>query len=178
MSSMPRDALNTRASKPGVIGVPSSRLSALARAISSGGSEMSAGVILFITSAAVKPSIRSAPTLKIWMTPFASVAMLEKLALLKIALCRAPRLEQRLFRLVGNCIFSALGDAKSRHLLVVSNSQYTSPGNSCSPRLADRLRGFKTTLQEVLQLSFGAEFACTAFEGSARLQQTSSSFYR
>jgi hypothetical protein len=34
--------------------------------------------------------MRSAPTLKIWMTPFASVAMLEKLALLKIALCRAP----------------------------------------------------------------------------------------
>jgi hypothetical protein len=28
--------------------------------------------------------------LKIWITPFASVAMLEKLALLKIALCRAP----------------------------------------------------------------------------------------
>src|SRR5450756_2424099 len=36
--------------------------------------------------------MRSAPTLKIWMTPFASVAMLEKLALLKIALCRAPAL--------------------------------------------------------------------------------------
>src|SRR5450631_4461684 len=34
--------------------------------------------------------MRSAPTLKIWMTPLASVAMLEKLALLKIALCRAP----------------------------------------------------------------------------------------
>ena len=34
--------------------------------------------------------MRSAPTLKIWITPFASVAMLEKLALLKIALCRAP----------------------------------------------------------------------------------------
>jgi hypothetical protein len=30
--------------------------------------------------------------LKIWITPFASVAMLEKLALLKIALCRAPAL--------------------------------------------------------------------------------------
>jgi hypothetical protein len=28
--------------------------------------------------------------LKIWITPLASVAMLEKLALLKIALCRAP----------------------------------------------------------------------------------------
>src|SRR6202043_3412443 len=36
--------------------------------------------------------MRSAPTLKIWMTPFESVAMLEKLALLKIALCRAPAL--------------------------------------------------------------------------------------
>ena len=53
---------------------------------------MSAGVILFITSAAVYPSIRSAPTLKIWMTPLASVAMLEKLALLKIALWSAPAL--------------------------------------------------------------------------------------
>ena len=51
---------------------------------------MSAGVILFVTSAAVYPSIRSAPTLKIWMTPLASVAMLEKLALLKMALCNAP----------------------------------------------------------------------------------------
>jgi hypothetical protein len=36
--------------------------------------------------------MRSAPTLKIWMTPFASVAILEKLALLKIARCRAPAL--------------------------------------------------------------------------------------
>src|SRR5688572_11478322 len=36
--------------------------------------------------------MRSAPTLKIWMTPLASVAMLEKLALLKIAFCRAPAL--------------------------------------------------------------------------------------
>jgi hypothetical protein len=36
--------------------------------------------------------MRSAPTLKIWITPLASVAMLEKLALLKMALCRAPAL--------------------------------------------------------------------------------------
>jgi hypothetical protein len=36
--------------------------------------------------------MRSAPTLKIWMTPVASVAMLEKFALLKIALWRAPAL--------------------------------------------------------------------------------------
>src|ERR1700690_90962 len=38
--------------------------------------------------------MRSAPTLKIWITPFASVAMLEKLALLKIAFCRAPVLSR------------------------------------------------------------------------------------
>jgi len=37
----------------GAISVPSSTLSAFARAITSCGSEMSAGVILFITSAAV-----------------------------------------------------------------------------------------------------------------------------
>src|SRR4051812_25284310 len=33
--------------------------------------------------------MRSAPTLKIWMTPLASVAILEKFALLKIAAWRA-----------------------------------------------------------------------------------------
>src|SRR5665213_178921 len=54
MSSMPRDALNTKASKPGVIAVASSTLSALARATSSCGSEISAGVIWFITSAAAE----------------------------------------------------------------------------------------------------------------------------
>src|SRR5471032_1026303 len=34
--------------------------------------------------------MRSAPTLNIWITPCASVAMQEKLALLKIASCKAP----------------------------------------------------------------------------------------
>src|SRR6185295_7631374 len=38
--------------------------------------------------------IRWAPTLKIWMTPFSSVAMLEKLALLRIAVWRAPVLSR------------------------------------------------------------------------------------
>jgi hypothetical protein len=47
---------------------------------------------------------RSAPTLKIWMTPFASVAMLEKLALLKIALCRASRFEQRRVRCASRAL--------------------------------------------------------------------------
>src|SRR6185295_8681584 len=51
---------------------------------------MSAGVIRFTTSAAAYPSMRSAPTLNNWMTPFSSVAMIEKLALLRTAFCRAP----------------------------------------------------------------------------------------
>src|SRR5580765_2457815 len=42
--------------------------------------------------------MRSAPTLKIWMTPLASVAMLEKLALLKIAAWRAPVFSRALVR--------------------------------------------------------------------------------
>ena len=36
--------------------------------------------------------MRSAPTLKIWITPCVSVAMLEKLALLKMARCSASAL--------------------------------------------------------------------------------------
>jgi len=48
---MPREALKTRASKPGRMAVPSSRLRALARAITSCGSEISAGVIRLRTSA-------------------------------------------------------------------------------------------------------------------------------
>src|SRR5687768_12836052 len=34
--------------------------------------------------------MRSAPTLNSWMMPFSSVAMIEKLALVRIAFCRAP----------------------------------------------------------------------------------------
>ena len=52
MSSIVRDALKTSASKPGAIGVPNSRLSAVARAMSSFGSEMSAGVFWLTRSAA------------------------------------------------------------------------------------------------------------------------------
>src|ERR1035437_987052 len=51
--------------------------------------------------------MRSAPTLKIWMTPFASVAMLEKLALLKIALCRAPAFSRTSLRRTSVTISSA-----------------------------------------------------------------------
>ena len=52
MSSIPREALNTRASKPGAIGMANSTLNSAARAITSCGSEIWAGVTLFSTSAA------------------------------------------------------------------------------------------------------------------------------
>ena len=68
------------------------------------------------------PSIRSAPTLKIWMTPFASVAMLEKLALLKIAFCRAPA-------------FSSSSSARLRAVLSVPMSRYPMMP-SCASRSA------------------------------------------
>ena len=41
------------------------------------------------------------------MTPFASVAMLEKLALLKIALLQGPRLEQGFFGLLARGVVGA-----------------------------------------------------------------------
>src|ERR1017187_7346251 len=53
------------------------------------------------------------------------------------------------------------------------------PPVTCTRRhLADRARGFKITLRAVLQQSFGADIACTAYEGSVRLQQTGLSFCR
>src|SRR5438876_374416 len=57
------------------------------------------------------------------MTPFASVAMLEKLALLKIAFCRAPA-----FRTAWVCTASGLNSADSFVLLMVV-------------RMSPRLRG-------------------------------------
>jgi hypothetical protein len=65
----------------------SSMLNARARVINSLGSEISAGEILLATSA---------PMFNIWMTPLASVAMLEKFSLLKMASCSAPAPRQRL----------------------------------------------------------------------------------
>src|SRR5271157_2681069 len=50
--------------------------------------------------------MRSAPTLKIWMTPLSSVAMLEKLALLKIAFCKAPAFSRTSLRRTSVTTFS------------------------------------------------------------------------
>src|SRR5665647_812618 len=58
--------------------------------------------------------MRSAPTLKIWMTPLASVAMLEKLALLKIAFCKGPGFKQGLLAPnLGNALRRASGGVEN-----------------------------------------------------------------
>src|SRR6188508_914033 len=74
--------------------------------------------------------MRSAPTLKIWMTPLASVAMLEKLALLKIALCRAP-----VFSSASACRTSTLTSAASgAPLWVVAMSVRSTVLSDAPPR--------------------------------------------
>src|SRR3954447_4150095 len=80
---------------------------------------MSAGVILSTTSTAAYPSIRSAPTLKIWMTPFSSVAMLEKFALLKIAFCKAPAFSRTSSRRTSVTIFMAGGTLVGGFCIIV-----------------------------------------------------------
>src|SRR5688572_28180221 len=81
--------------------------------------------------------MRSAPTLKIWMTPLASVAMLEKLALLKIALCRAPVVSS-----ASALRASTLASAASRWLLgrvgMLCGSRWM-PSAVYFPRIASKL---------------------------------------
>src|SRR5450759_5890058 len=99
------------------------------------------------------------------MTPFASVAMLEKLALLKIALCRAPALSS-----VSSACWHAVLLVPSETPILVLVSSFplviVLPPVTCTrPHLADRSRNLKITLRAVLQQSFGADIACTACEG-------------
>src|SRR5450759_4841083 len=110
------------------------------------------------------------------MTPLASVAMLEKLALLKIARCRAPALSS-----VSSACWRAVLPSGTPIRILVSSFPLVIvlPPVTCTRRhLADRARGFKVTLRAVLQQSFGADLARTAYEGSVRLQQTELSFCR
>src|ERR1017187_3474914 len=110
------------------------------------------------------------------MTPLASVAMLEKLALLKIARCRAPALSS-----VSSACWRAVLPSGTPIRVLVSSFPLVIvlPPITCTrPHLADRSRGFKITLRAVLQQSFGADIARTAYEGSVRLQQIELSFFR
>src|SRR5476651_1215722 len=112
------------------------------------------------------------------MTPLASVAMLEKLALLKIALCRAPALSS-----VSSACWRAVLLVPSETPILVLVSSFplviVLPPVTCTrPHVADRSRDFKITLRADFLQSPGADFACTAYKESARLQQTELSFCR
>src|SRR4029450_8006550 len=145
MSSIPREALNTSASKPGEIVVPSSTLSVSARAISSCGSEISAGVILLRTSAAAYPSIRSAPTLNSWVRPLSGGAMLEKLALWRMAFCSAPVLRsascRRTSAPASAVVVSSVLVAAATRLL----GEHGRPGGRMSVLVCTRYGSLQTT---------------------------------
>src|SRR5476649_1546648 len=105
------------------------------------------------------------------MTPFASVAMLEKLALLKIARCRAaPALSNASSGCLG-AVLSVPPVTSIRVLITSFPLVMALPGTFYSSNLADRLRGLKIMLRASPQQSPGADVAYTAYEGSGRLQQ-------
>src|SRR5450755_3183257 len=98
------------------------------------------------------------------MTPFASVAMLEKLALLKIARCRAPAWSS----VSSACLRAVLSVLSKRPIRVLVTSfplAMVCPGNVYSSHLADRLRDFKTRLRTGVQLILGVDVACMACKG-------------
>src|ERR1039458_8796991 len=111
------------------------------------------------------------------MTPLASVAMLEKLALLKIALCRAPALSSA--SSAWRAVLLVSSETPIRVLVSSFPLVIVLPPATCtSPHLADGSHDFKITLRAVLQQSFGADIARTAYEGSVPLQQIELSFCR
>ena len=71
------------------------------------------------------------------MTPFSSVAMLEKLALLKMAFCRAPGLEQRLFRLLARGIIGADQQIADDRALIVAQRRDRDDRREAAAVLAD-----------------------------------------
>ena len=71
------------------------------------------------------------------MTPLASVAMLEKLALLKIALLQGPRLEQSLFRLLARGIIGADQQIADDGVLRVAQRRDRHDCRKAAPVLAD-----------------------------------------
>src|SRR3954469_18502016 len=105
---------------------------------------MSAGVILSTTSTAAYPNMLSAPMLNNWITPFSSVAMIEKLALLRIAFCKAPVFSNASFRRTS-VIASVAGpesrEATSDGVLISLLLVPFSPRRP-RPHRGDRARGF------------------------------------
>src|ERR1039457_1423193 len=108
MSSMPREALKTSASKPGVIGVASSSLNALARAITSCGSEMSAGGGLFFPPAGAQPRTPSRLALgaafEVLEAAFGVGGNVREVGAVEVRALQRPCFKQRLFRLFARGI--------------------------------------------------------------------------
>ncbi len=106
---MPREALKTSASKPGVISVPelgAERFGARDHFLRVGNVDRRDPV--HHLGGGVDRSIRSAPTLKILrITPFASVAILEKFALLKNRSLQTPGFQQRVGLSHVDCVSAA-----------------------------------------------------------------------
>src|ERR1039457_5200328 len=107
MSSIPREALKTSASKPGVIVVASSALNSPARAITSCGSEISAGVILFITSIAVEANLPLAADVEDLKNALRIGGDAREVGAIKYRALQGARLEQRLFRLLARGVIGA-----------------------------------------------------------------------
>src|SRR5688572_4434597 len=59
--------------------------------------------------------MRSAPTLNSWMMPFSSVAMIEKLALVRMAFCSAPVLSRAFWRRCSTLEVSIAGADMTDH---------------------------------------------------------------
>src|SRR5665213_3005357 len=112
------------------------------------------------------------------MTPFASVAMLEKLALLKMALCRAPALSSASSACL-RAVLSVLSDTPTR-ALVTSLSLVTAfvPGNLYSHHWRMDSMKSKLRCEQVFNRVFELLWRVRLYEGSVRLQQTMLSFCR
>src|SRR5687767_10701390 len=95
--------------------------------------------------------MRSAPTLKIWMTPFASVAMLEKLALLKIALWSAPAPSRSSWRRTSSMASAARAASsttvESRFELLMTYATAECPRSGRSARSSDQATGPSSPLR-------------------------------
>ena len=82
--------------------------------------------------------MRSAPTLNSWMMPFSSVAMIEKLALVRIAFCKAPVFSNASWRRTSVMPCRLAG-------IVAGRGTASSLGHGRAPRSTCARRAYKRT---------------------------------
>ncbi len=137
MSSMPREALNTKASNPGAIGVPSSTLNALARAITSCGSEMSAGVILFITSCGRVAQHALGADVEDLNDALGVSGDTREIGAVENRVLQGPRFKQRLFRLLARGVVGADQQVADDGVLIVAQGRDRHDRREAAAVLAD-----------------------------------------